>query len=364
MKHGSLFSGIGGFDLAAESMGWENVFHCEWMPFPRKVLSHYWPQATSYHDITTTDFTVHRGQIDILTGGFPCQPYSAAGKRKGKDDDRHLWPHMLRCIREVRPRWVVGENVFGLVTWNAGMVFEEVCADLESEGYSVQPFVLPAAAVNAPHRRDRVWFVAYHDGELHGHTEQRESRYDASIQGAPSERIVADANDARTNEHLRSQRTGATSNGEQRLAQFERGQDGRDGIATDATDTDDRKQSRTADDGRTNEQRREAAIWLEFAGFSDYENATNPQSAGIPRECQRRSGEVQPHGRSGRAIQTNFEDFPTVAPICSGDDGLPHELDGITFPKWRAESIKGYGNAIVPQVAMQIFRAIEQYEQQ
>jgi len=149
MRHGSLFSGIGGFDLAAESMGWTNVFHCEWMPFPRKVLSHYWPEATSYHDITTTDFSVHRGEIDILTGGFPCQPYSAAGKRKGKDDDRHLWPHMLRCIREVRPRWMVGENVFGLVTWNAGMVFEEVCADLESEGYSVQPFVLPAAAVNA-----------------------------------------------------------------------------------------------------------------------------------------------------------------------------------------------------------------------
>jgi DNA (cytosine-5)-methyltransferase 1 len=313
MKHGSLFSGIGGFDLAAESMGWENVFHCEWMPFPRKVLSHYWPQATSYHDITTTDFTVHRGQIDILTGGFPCQPYSAAGKRKGKDDDRHLWPHMLRCIREVRPRWVVGENVFGLVTWNAGMVFEEVCADLESEGYSVQPFVLPAAAVNAPHRRDRVWFVAYHDGELHGDIAQGQSRHDASVQGAPSERIVANASGKRTR--------------------------------------DERIQS-------------DVAIGTIFNDIGDDRDATDAQSAGSQGECKHRSWEVQPHGRSGRAIQTNFEDFPTVAPICSGDDGLPHELDGITFPKWRAESIKGYGNAIVPQVAMQIFRAIEQYEQQ
>ena len=90
MKHGSLFSGIGGFDLAAELMGWDNVFHCEWMPFPRKILSHYWPEAISYHDITATDFRQHAGRIDILTGGFPCQPYSAAGKRKGKDDDRHL----------------------------------------------------------------------------------------------------------------------------------------------------------------------------------------------------------------------------------------------------------------------------------
>ena len=160
MNHGSLFSGIGGFDLAAEWMGWRNVFHCEFAEFPRKVLHHYWPEAMSYGDITKSTFDVHRGSIDILTGGFPCQPYSNAGKRQGKDDDRHLWPHMLRVIREVRPRWVVGENVFGLVTWNGGLVFDEVCADLEAEGYTVQPFVLPACAVNAPHRRDRVWFVA------------------------------------------------------------------------------------------------------------------------------------------------------------------------------------------------------------
>ncbi len=96
MKHGSLFSGIGGFDLAAEWMGWENVFHCEWNEFGKKVLKHYWPNAESFHDITKTDFTKYANQIDILTGGFPCQPYSAAGKRLGKEDERHLWPEMLR----------------------------------------------------------------------------------------------------------------------------------------------------------------------------------------------------------------------------------------------------------------------------
>ena len=96
MTHGSLFSGIGGFDLASEWMGWENVFHCEWNPFGQKVLKYYWPNAKSYHDITKTDFTIHRGNIDIITGGFPCQPYSQAGKRLGKDDERHLWPEMLR----------------------------------------------------------------------------------------------------------------------------------------------------------------------------------------------------------------------------------------------------------------------------
>jgi len=160
MKHGSLFSGIGGFDLAAEWMGWENVFHCEIDEFPRKILNYYWPNSISYHDIKTTDFSVHRGKIDILTGGFPCQPYSAKGKRLGKEDDRHLWPYMLEAIRSIQPRWVVGENVRGLVNWSDGLVFEEVQVDLEAEGYEVQAFILPAGSVGAPHKRDRVWFVA------------------------------------------------------------------------------------------------------------------------------------------------------------------------------------------------------------
>jgi DNA (cytosine-5)-methyltransferase 1 len=166
-RHGSLFSGIGGFDLAAEWMGWENIFHCEWMPFPRKVLNHYWPNSISYEDITKTDFSIHRGTIDILTGGFPCQPYSAAGKRLGKEDERHLWPHMLRAIREIEPTFVVGENVRGLTNWNGGVVFEEVCSDLEACGYEVQPLLLPACAIGAPHRRDRVWFVAYSKNSRH-----------------------------------------------------------------------------------------------------------------------------------------------------------------------------------------------------
>jgi len=163
MKHISLFSGIGGFDLAAEWMGWENVAHCEWNPFGQKVLKYYWPNAISYHDITKTDFTIHRGNIDIITGGFPCQPYSLAGQRKGKEDERHLWPEMLRAIREIQPPWVVGENVLGLVNWSGGMVFDEVQADLEAQGYEVQAFLLPAVSVNADHRRDRIWIVAYND---------------------------------------------------------------------------------------------------------------------------------------------------------------------------------------------------------
>lgn len=120
MTHASLFSGIGGFDLAADWMGWENLFHCEWNPFGQQVLKHHFPKSISYNDITKTDFTIHRGQVDILSGGFPCQPYSTAGLRKGKEDERHLWPAMLRAIREIEPSWVVGENVRGLVSWGGG----------------------------------------------------------------------------------------------------------------------------------------------------------------------------------------------------------------------------------------------------
>ena len=120
MTHASLFSGIGGFDLAADWMGWDNIFHCEWNPFGQRVLAHHFPNSKSYNDITKTDFSIHSGQIDVLTGGFPCQPYSSAGKRLGKADERHLFPEMLRAINEIKPTWVVGENVLGIVNWGGG----------------------------------------------------------------------------------------------------------------------------------------------------------------------------------------------------------------------------------------------------
>lgn len=161
MTHGSLFSGIGGFDLAAEWMGWENKFHCEWNEFEQKVLKHYWPKAISYGDITKTDFTIWRNRIDILSGGFPCQPYSVAGKRLGSEDERHLWPEMLRAIREIQPRWIVGENVSGLVNWNGGVVFDDLQNELEIEGYEVESFILPAASVGGLHLRERIWIIAY-----------------------------------------------------------------------------------------------------------------------------------------------------------------------------------------------------------
>lgn len=161
MNHGSLFSGIGGFDLAAEWMGWNNVFHCEWNPFGQRILKHYWPNAVSYDDICKTDFTIWRGKIDIITTGFPCQPFSTAGEQRGEDDERFLWEESIRAIRECRPAYVVAENVRGLTSKKFERVFEQICTSLEAEGYQVQPFIIPASAVGAEHERYRLWIVAY-----------------------------------------------------------------------------------------------------------------------------------------------------------------------------------------------------------
>jgi DNA (cytosine-5)-methyltransferase 1 len=293
MKHGSLFSGIGGFDLASEWMGWENVFHCEWNEFGKKVLHHYWPNAESFDDITKTDFTKYANKIDILTGGFPCQPYSMAGKRQGKEDERHLWPQMLRAIREIKPKYIVGENVFGLLNWNGGMVFDEVHADLELEGYEVQAVVIPAAAVNAPHGRDRVWFVATNTMPLR-------------LQHSPFRRKMDQGQKEICRERGESSKSIKTN--------------GSDGNASNTNST-----STQCGNGKTEER------WKE------------------------QSGRIEPFG-----FNMEWQKFPTESPICGGDDGLPTELDGITFPKWRNESIKAYGNAIVPQVAYQIFKAIQE----
>jgi DNA (cytosine-5)-methyltransferase 1 len=338
MKHGSLFSGIGGFDYAAEQMGWENLFHCEWNEFGQRVLKHYWPQAKLYNDITKSDFTIWRGKIDIITGGFPCQPYSQAGKRLGKEDDRHLWPEMLRAIREIQPTWVVGENVFGLVNWNGGLVFHEVQADLEAEGYEVQPYVLPAVSVNAPHRRDRVWFVAYAKSNGGSRTPR----------GASGE---VGRQDGRETQQLIKRCKIRTTPNPNRL---------RCGGRTKATRHDNsiEKRKLVSDIGHNGNE-----VRGEVAGCgADDTNTTNQRLQGSEVNGGTTTSRSQRNEQFTRFFSPNWQNFPTQSPICGGDDGLPTELDGITFPKWRNESIKAYGNAIVPQVALQIFRAIQQYE--
>jgi DNA (cytosine-5)-methyltransferase 1 len=244
------------------------------MEFPRKVLDYHFPDADSHIDICKTDFKKYANKIDILTGGFPCQPFSIAGKRKGTDDERYLWGEMLRAIQEIKPRFVIAENVFGITNIDGGLVFQQVCLDLETQGYEVQPFIICAAAKNAPHKRDRCWFVAYSKSEgSSGLPIRKKKTY--TVNG-----IVGSNGDATNTNGIRLRRE---SNGIRR------------------------------------------------SRFYGQESSPN-----------------------------NWNNFPTQSPICSGDDGIPRELDGITFSKWRAESIKGYGNAIVPQIAYSLFQIINE----
>ena len=350
LKHIGLFEGIGGFSLAARWAGWETVAWCEWNEFGQKVLRHHFQEAEGFGDIKQTDFKKYENTIDIVTGGFPCQPYSLAGKRKGKADDRHLWPEMLRSIREIKPTWVVGENVFGLVNWDGGLVFNEVQSDLEAEGYEVQPYVLPACAINAPHRRDRVWFVAYNQynrdrrREQQQESEQKESRAfkDTNQDGWGSIKRKEES-------CIREQRNISTGDNEQLCADFS-------DALQNVPITDSNGQHRINSEHEVN------ASQGGFNALNDIEQITlHTDSTGIEREHigQTREGQLN-RSNSGDGVNY-FQNFPTQSPICGGDDGLPRELDGITFSKWRAESIKAYGNAIVPQVAYQIFKAINQY---
>jgi DNA (cytosine-5)-methyltransferase 1 len=332
MTHLGLFEGIGGFSLAARWAGWETIAWCEIDKFCQQVLSYHFPKAKKHEDIKTTDFSIYRGKIGILTGGFPCQPYSTAGKRLGKEDERHLWPEMLRAIREVRPQWVVGENVFGIVNWNGGMVFEEVQADLEAEGYEVQPFILPAASVNAPHKRDRVWFVAYSVNGGH-YTKRGEVSKEDRIQEFSGQK-------------MESREFDGTS------------------FSWVAPDTESRGQGGLRNEGESARSRQSNNSLGSVCGIP---YATDTNNQGLQGgEVNRSAGELreESHELTTRFVQPTWDNFPTQSPVCSGDDGLSDRLDNLTFSKWRRESIKAYGNAIVPQVAYQIFKAINQYEEQ
>ena len=356
MRHGSLFSGIGGFDLAAEWMGWTNVFHCEINPFGQKILKHYWPEAELIEDITKFDFRKYHGTVDIVSGGFPCQPFSAAGKRKGTEDDRHLWPRMLEVIKQVRPNWVVGENVAGIGSMelenslsavesnpdipeggegNYTSVLDGVCNDLEGIGYHVQPFIIPACAVNAPHRRDRVWFIAHSVNGGHRNN-GRQNREADGVSQLNREAICSGMPDRANNET-------SPDPGSEQL------QD-----RTQNRNIQNTKEKRTRVDDRSERQ-------------GDTGDASDSCIQGHKGSKWRGShGErhgAQTSGSTAKCFEIpTWDNWPTQSPVCSGNDELPGRLDGITFPKWRNESIKAYGNAVVPVLVYEIFKAIQEYE--
>ncbi len=414
MRHGSLFSGIGGFDLAAQWMGWTNVFHTERNEFGQKVLQHHFPNSISYHDIIKTDYSIHNGDIDIITGGFPCQPFSLAGKRKGTDDERYLWHEMLRAIQQIQPTYVVAENVRGLLTIDGGMVFEQVCADLEAEGYEVQPVLLPAAGVNAPHRRDRIFIVAYSNkcddrrtsraDETASRKERLSERHQVWQSSKPSEvqRPAANTCIEKSQGTCENRQTcdSIGQGSELRQTTSKRGE----GMArTEPTaNTDLRRLERPEAEGWNSEHVEWTGSIGSAANTNNNGNSSQGQSSEVERDRRRNNGIKEQrkqssertnglHGLQRNAANTNdkrlerfsrtkrelerskrsalcdsyanepntWQNFPTESAICGGNDGIPDRLDNITFPKWRNESIKAYGNAVVPQLILPIFQTIE-----
>jgi DNA (cytosine-5)-methyltransferase 1 len=272
LSHGSLFSGIGGFDLAAKWMNWTNVFQCEKDEWCRRVLAKNFPGTKRYADIKEFNAKEYYGAVDIISGGFPCQPFSVAGKRKGKDDDRYLWEEMLRVVGEVAPPFVVGENVTGII----GLALDTVLSDLEAQGYTTETFIIPACSKNAWHRRDRVWIMAYANS-IGWENEQKEN----------GKSLHNKNRNNKTKEQSRRQqqcRAGKSS-----------------AIFPDTNNT-----------GRK-EQREQ---------FTDGEKFFAPQCSSW------------------------WEVEPGVGRVANGLSG-------------RVDRLKGLGNAIVPQVALEIFKALE-----
>ena len=410
MTHASVFSGIGGPEVAATMLGWDNLFHCEINPFGRKVLDYWYPNSKSYEDITTTDFTEWRGRVDVLTGGFPCQPFSYAGRRRGAEDDRYLWPSMYRAIDEIQPTWVVAENVAGILTMveqgevskvagtatlfdafddlrgryelRETFTLQRICTDLESHGYAVQPVLVPACAVGAPHRRDRVFIVARRIADTSDARAEgvRQERQDAIHQSRPT----ADS--------------GSVGRGERRREESER-QNDRDPLAIfgnieghgeigPTSDTNDerlercsglrsegsegreelrRLQERSRTSAENGEERTSAdtnSIGLHGRNCGDSERHRRAASRFIETHDGNADDTIRRQWEAGQVCGTRWRDFPSVSPVHRGNDGLPFDVDRLTlsFGKWRTEALKAYGNAIVPQVMYEIFRAIEQIE--
>lgn len=282
LAHIDLFSGIGGFALACRWNGIKTVQFVEIDKFCQKVLNKNFPGVPIEPDIKQFDGKKYAGSF-ILTGGFPCQPFSCAGKRNGKEDDRFLWPEMLRVISEVRPRWIIGENVAGIIN----MELDNCISDLEREGYEVQTFIIPACAVNAPHRRDRVWICAHSLNSEH-RTERGQIREEDGLQGINREALRSGRIE-RTDSH-------APDTGNQRL------QGGK-------------------------------------------------ESGNISINWSESRNEL-----TGRCPNWQEPWLEVATRLCRVDDGLP---TGLVRPKgWRVNSLKALGNAVVPQVAGQIIKAI------
>lgn len=394
MTHLSLFTGIGGLDLAAEAAGFTTVGQCEWADFPTKVLEKHWPHVPRWRDIrelTGESFYERTGlrTVDIISGGFPCQPFSTAGKRGGKEDDRYLWPDMRRIIEELRPTWVCGENVPGIIR----MALDDVLSELEALGYTTQTLVIPACAVEAPHERQRCAIIAYSDRHAGGPRRPEPEGQQRTPWPSDGGNDVAHADSDRESQSARYQpesRTGTIDGGKnvahahgprsQRLQQH------------GAPEPGERQQEPPGPAG----ERREAlahAHGPELQGSLDHSHpagSAGPPDGGPLSDAHHRSGtvrrdrELQPAESAGGSRRDHAGGTPehgsrerrTAEPgLGRSPDGLSAWMDGVRAGwrdgSWehgipriatgvpnRVNRLKALGNAVVPAQFYPIFKAI------
>jgi len=370
-----LFSGIGGFSLAASWTGdIKTVAFCEIEPYCQKVLKKHWPDVPCYSDIKELngyDLVREHGAVDIVCGGPPCQPASCAGKRRGEEDDRWLWPEAIRLIREIHPRWCVFENPTGILTLNGGMAFENLLSQMESEGYEVQAVIIPACGVDAPHRRNRVWIVAYSsefscDGKRNNGTDSANDgtqRIPASTRRSGCN--VADSNRTRQlqSQGIIQELRGRTGNGGEDVANAKCSGFGRIEWrgATQQSENRDKNVSYADSKGLPSRGCDEQAGRSVIGGYS-YVPDTCRQRLSIPEQKWQ-------HERS--TSQCNWGNIESN--VGGVVNGLSSKLDGhwnrepdiprvATGVRNRADRIKGLGNAVVPQVPYQMLKVIVDIE--
>jgi len=328
--HLDLFSGIGGFALAARWNGYRTLGFCDNEPYAQAVLKKHWPDVPCHKDIREVRGELYAG-VTLLTGGFPCQPFSVAGKQRGKDDNRYLWPEMLRVIQEARPAWIIGENVAGIVN----LALDQVCADLESQGYEVEPIIIPACGVDAPHRRDRVWIVAH--SKLHGN--QRTER------GINAEAdCVAESFGTKDCSTLEPVGTGE----QQRRETEQRHDDVADTFSL-PKGSGHRREERECIGGRQDED----ISQRDEVGGNSSDSRENVADTFSERGCSGNSEReyAEDAGQSSRDSRDNSRGMATWLP----EPNVGRVAHGVPN---RVAKLRGLGNAIVPQVASEIIRCI------
>ena len=327
LKTLDLFSGIGGFSIGLERVGFKTVAFCEIDKYCRLVLKKHWKDTKVYPDvreITRQQYEQDGCELpEVITGGFPCQPFSVAGRQKGTGDNRYLWPEMFRVIKEFKPRWIIAENVRGIINIQHGMVFERVHTDLESQGYETQTFIIPAAGVGAPHRRDRVWIVGY--SEHNGSSPATQSR---------STSTTSNNNTQGKDKTWKSQGTSRSNNSEVM------------------------ENSRRTIRGQQSTRNKES---IESGTSQETKWSADSDSVARPSEREKimaDSTSERLEGQLGSKLQRAREGFtdsskkqtwwefePDVGRVADGVQGRIHRL-------------KGLGNAIIPQIAEEIAKAI------